>query len=316
MGLPRDERDGEGKSIPPRAPLTIPAIFPYIAPSMTRPFLKMNGLGNDFVVVEAREQPFRPTPAEVRAIADRDSGVGCDQLIAIEPTATPGAAAFVRFWNADGEEIGACGNGTRCVAWLLMEAGGLDQVAFETRAGLLHGARAGDKRVTVDMGQPGLDWTQIPLSEEMDTRGIELQVGPIDAPLLHTPGAVSMGNPHVVFFLDHEPDDATVRGSGSLIEHHPLFPQGVNVGFAHILGPDRIRLRVWERGAGLTRACGTGACAALVASARRGLTGRKATMILDGGELVIDWREADGHVIMTGPVSVDFAGRLPQSLAA
>ena len=168
----------------------------------------------------------------------------------------------------------------------------------------------------MDMGPPGLDWTQIPLSEEMDTRGIELQVGPIDAPLLHTPGAVSMGNPHVVFFLNEEPTTALVRGSGSLIEHHPLFPEGVNVGFAQVLAPDRIRLRVWERGAGLTRACGTGACAALVACARRGLSDRKATLILDGGELLIDWRESDDHVIMTGPVSIDFTGRLPDGVSA
>ena len=149
----------------------------------------------------------------------------------------------------------------------------------------------------------------MPLAEEMDTRGIELQVGPIDAPLLHTPGAVSMGNPHVVFFTDRQ-DDGFVIGTGSLIEHHPLFPEGVNVGFANVLAPDRIRLRVFERGAGLTRACGTGACAALVACARRGLTGRKATVIVDGGELVIDWDEATGHVFMTGPVEVERTGVL------
>jgi diaminopimelate epimerase len=145
----------------------------------------------------------------------------------------------------------------------------------------------------------------------MDTRGIELQVGPIDAPLLHTPGAVSMGNPHVVFFLNEEPATAMVRGSGSLIEHHPLFPEGVNVGFAQILSPDRIRLKVWERGAGLTKACGTGACAALVAAHRRGLTGREATMVLDGGELHIAWRASDDHVLMTGAVALDYEGELP-----
>ena len=145
----------------------------------------------------------------------------------------------------------------------------------------------------------------------MDTRGIELQVGPVDAPLLHTPGAVSMGNPHVVFFIDHVPDDAVVRGTGSLIEHHPLFPEGVNVGFAHVEGRDRIRLRVWERDTGLTKACGTGACAALVACARRGLTDRAATVIVDGGELRIDWRESDDHVLMTGPVEVETTGVLP-----
>jgi diaminopimelate epimerase len=274
---------------------------------MSRPFLKMNGLGNAFVVVEARDQPFEPSPEEVRAINARTP---YDQLIAIEPSRAPGEAAYVRFWNNTGEEVGACGNGTRAVAWLLMEAGGLDEVAFGAEGGRLSGRRAGDHVVTVDMGEPRLRWDQIPLAEEMDTRNIELQVGPIDAPHLHTPGAVSMGNPHVVFFVDREPDDALVRGSGSLIEHHPLFPEGVNVGFAFVKAPDRIRLRVWERGAGLTRACGTGACAALVAACRRGLTGRKATLELDGGDLTIEWRESDGHVIMTGPVETEFAGRL------
>jgi diaminopimelate epimerase len=170
--------------------------------------------------------------------------------------------------------------------------------------------RAAGGQVTVDMGAPRLAWDQEPLAEEMDTRGIELQVGPIDAPLLHTPGAVSMGNPHVVFFVGETPDDGFVRGSGSLVEHHPLFPEGVNVGFVHALSPDHIRLRVWERGAGLTRACGTGACAALVASARRGVTGRHATVDVDGGRLLIDWDEASDHVLMTGPVEVERTGLL------
>lgn len=276
---------------------------------MSRPFLKMNGLGNDFVVVEARGQSFRPTPEEARAIADRVNGIGCDQLIAIEPTTR--ADAFMRIWNADGGEVDACGNATRCVAWLLMEAAGRDDVVIETEAGLLSAVRAeGDKRVSVDMGPPELRWDRIPLAEEMDTRGIELQVGPIDAPHLHTPGAVNMGNPHVVFFVDEEPSDALVKGSGSLVEHHPMFPEGVNVGFAWVKSPDRIRLRVWERGAGMTKACGTGACAALVACARRGLTGRSATIEMDGGELHVEWREDDGHVIMTGPVALEFTGRL------
>ena len=275
---------------------------------MSRPFLKMNGLGNDFVVVEARTAPFAPTPEDVRAIADRTRGVGCDQLVSIEPSAR--ADATVRFCNADGEEVGACGNASRCVGWLLMEATGADEAVFETRAGLLRAARAGDHLVSVDMGEPGLRWDQIPLSEEMDTRGVELQVGPIDAPLLHTPGCVSMGNPHVVFFVP-DAEAAPVREVGPMIEHHLLFPEGVNVGFAQIKARDRIRLRVWERGAGLTKACGTGACAALVAAVRRNLTDRKATLELDGGELVIEWRESDGHVIMTGPAQVDFTGTLP-----
>jgi len=169
---------------------------------------------------------------------------------------------------------------------------------------------AGDKLVTVDMGEPGLEWNQIPLAEEMDTVGIELQVGPIDAPLVHTPGCVSMGNPHVVFFVDAPVSDDFARGTGSLVEHHPLFPEGVNVGFAHIAARDHIRLKVWERGAGLTAACGTGACAALVATARRGLTERKATVVVDGGELVIDWDVETDHVLMTGPVEIERTGVL------
>jgi diaminopimelate epimerase len=275
---------------------------------MTRPFVKMNGAGNDFVVVNALETPFAPTADQARAIADRKTGQGCDQLIALEPSTT--ADAFMRVWNADGSVVETCGNALRCVGWMLLQSTGKDEVSIDTLGGLTTARRALDGRVTVDMGAPRLDWTQIPLDEAMDTRGIELQVGPIDAPVLHTPGAVSMGNPHVVFFMDQTPDDAFVRGTGSLIEHHPRFPDGVNVGFAHVLAPDRIRLRVWERGAGLTRACGTGACAALVAAARRSLTGRAATVEVDGGELRIDWDETTGHVFMTGPVEVERTGTL------
>ena len=279
---------------------------------MSRPFLKMNGLGNDFVVVEARSAPFHPGPDAARAIADRATGIGCDQIIAIEPSTR--ADAFMRIWNADGSEVDACGNATRCVGWLLLEASGRDSAVIETAAGLLGIARGGDKRITVDMGKPGLDWAAIPLAEDMDTRGIELQVGPIDDPVLHTPGCVSMGNPHVVFFV---PDAATapVREVGPMIEHHHLFPERTNVEFAQVKAPDRIRLRVWERGVGETQACGTGACATLVAAARRGLTNRKATLEMNGGELIIDWREADDHVLMTGPIELEFTGTLPSNLA-
>jgi diaminopimelate epimerase len=275
---------------------------------MTRPFVKMNGAGNDFVVVNALETPFAPTADQARAIADRTTGEGCDQLIALEPSNC--ADAFMRVWNADGSVVETCGNALRCVGWMLLQSTGKDQVSIDTLGGPTTARRAADGRIKVDMGAPRLDWEQIPLDEAMDTRGIELQVGPIDAPVLHTPGAVSMGNPHVVFFMDDAPDDAFVRGTGSLIEHHPRFPEGVNVGFAHVIAPDRIRLRVWERGAGLTRACGTGACAALVAAARRGLTGRAATIEVDGGELWIEWDEATGHVFMTGPVEVERTGTL------
>ncbi|MBD3571915.1 diaminopimelate epimerase [Brevundimonas diminuta] len=288
-----------------------------------RPYIRMNGAGNAFIVVQAFEEPFHPTEDQVRALADPATGLGgFDQLIGVEPSET--ADAFMRVWNADGSMVETCGNALRCVGWLLLQATDKEEVVIDTLGGPTtarraagrvgsgdpEGSTAATHQVTVDMGAPRLDWSQVPLSEDMDTRGIELQVGPIDAPVLHTPGAVSMGNPHVVFFTDRL-DDAFVRGSGSLVEHHPLFPEGVNVGFADVLARDHIRLRVWERGAGLTLACGTGACAALVASARRGLTDRKAAVTVDGGELTIDWDEASGHVFMTGPVEVEGTGFLP-----
>ncbi len=275
---------------------------------MSRPFLKMNGLGNDFVVVEARKEPFDPSEDEVRSIANRTTGVGCDQLIAIQPGRH--GDAFMRIWNADGGEVSACGNAARCVAWLLTEGQAPGKVVIETRAGQLRAERLGPSTVRVDMGEPGLDWRDIPLSEPMDTRGIELQVGPIDNPVMHTPGCVSMGNPHVVFFVA-DADSAPVDKIGPMIEHHHLFPERANVGFAQIKARDRIRLRVWERGAGLTKACGTGACAALVAAVRRGLTGRAATLELDGGELRIDWSKDDNHVLMTGPIEFEYTGMLP-----
>lgn len=293
-----------------------------------RPYIRMNGAGNAFIVVQAFEEPFHPTADQVRALADPAAGLGgFDQLIGIEPSET--ADAFMRVWNADGSMVETCGNALRCVGWLMLEATDKEEVVIDTLGGPTTARRgssslpgrvgSGDPEgsttaaiheVTVDMGAPRLDWSEVPLAEAMDTRGIELQVGPIDAPVLHTPGAVSMGNPHVVFFTDQQ-DDAFVRGSGSLVERHPLFPEGVNVGFADVLDRDRIRLRVWERGAGLTLACGTGACAALVATARRGLTDRRATVIVDGGELTINWDEASNHVFMTGPVEIEGTGFLP-----
>src|SRR5690606_8397715 len=293
-----------------------------------RPYIRMNGAGNAFIVVQAFEQPFHPTADQVRALAAPAAGLGgFDQLIGVEPSET--ADAFMRVWNADGSMVETCGNALRCVGWLMLEATDKEEVVIDTLGGPTIARRAssslpgragsGDPEgsttaaiheVTVDMGAPRLDWSEVPLAEEMDTRGIALQVGPIDAPVLHTPGAVSMGSPHVVFFTDQQ-DDAFVRGSGSLVERHPLFPEGVNVGFADVLDRDRIRLRVWERGAGLTLACGTGACAALVATARRGLTDRRTTVIVDGGELTINWDEASNHVFMTGPVEIEGTGFLP-----
>jgi diaminopimelate epimerase len=270
---------------------------------MTLPFVKMNGLGNDFVIVIAEGRPFEPSPAEVRAIADRETGVGCDQLIAV--THSDRAAVQMKIWNADGGEVGACGNASRCVAWLAMESMGLDRIRLETEMGLLDAWRVGEELVTVDMGPPRLEWSQIPLSRRADTRELAIEVN-LD---LRNPGAVSMGNPHVVFFvmdLDRVQIDEVVP----MVERHPLFPQRTNVEFAEIRGHDHIRLKVWERGVGVTRACGTGACAALVAAHRRGLVDRAAIVELDGGELEIDWSEDDDHVRMTGPVSIEFTGVL------
>ncbi|WP_140984162.1 diaminopimelate epimerase [Asticcacaulis tiandongensis] len=277
---------------------------------MTRPFLKMNGLGNDFVVVDARQTGFSPTPDQVRAWGKRDGGVGFDQLISIE--SADGNDAFMRVWNSDGSTVETCGNALRCVTWVLDKDSPNSELTIDTLGGATTArmleTSASDGIASVDMGKPRLEWSHIPLSEEMNTERLELQVGPIDAPLYHTPVAVSMGNPHVVFFVD-DITTVDVERTGSLIEHHPLFPEGVNVEFAQIIDRNTIRMRVWERGAGITKACGTGACATLVAAARRGLTDRHAHVIMDGGPLHILWR-SDDHVIMTGPVALEFEGTL------
>ena len=275
---------------------------------MTRDFLKMHGLGNDFVVIDARTEPFAPPEAVVRAIADRKTGVGCDQFIVVEPPRTPGAAALMRIRNADGGEVEACGNAARCVGWLLMEETGGDHARFETACGPLQAWRAGPEAVTVDMGPARLDWAEIPLAHAVDTLHL-----PIAQDGVADPVAVNMGNPHCVFFVD-DAEAVAVERIGPGLEHHPLFPARTNVEFASVQGPGRIRMRVWERGVGVTRACGTGACATLVAAARRGLTGRTAEVVLDGGTLAIEWA-ADGRVLMTGPVAVSFTGRLAAGLA-
>ena len=268
-----------------------------------RPFIKMHGLGNDFVVVDARSQPFPLTDATARAIADRREGVGCDQLLILEPPTNGSADVFLRIRNHDGGEVGACGNGTRCVASLVMGELGRDAIVIETAAGLLQAKAAGADRVTVDMGAARLGWDEIPLSEERDTLHLDVTNGPLVDPV-----GVNMGNPHAVFFVD-DVESLPLAELGPPLEHHPLFPERANIGAAQFIGPDRLRLRVWERGAGLTRACGSGACAAAVAAARRGLTGRKVEVVLDGGSLVVEWRE-DGHVEMTGPVATAFTGEL------
>ena len=267
-------------------------------------FLKMHGCGNDFVVFDERAGALGLTARRAAAIADRRIGVGCDQFIAIEPAPEgSNADAFMRIRNPDGAEAGACGNATRCVVDLLARETGRRIQVIRTVAGNLPSEALPDGRVCVDMGPARLDWADVPLARPMDTLHLDLAAGPVA-----DPAAANMGNPHATFFVD---DVARVPVSelGPRLEHDPLFPERANIGFAQVLAPDRIRLRVWERGAGLTLACGSGACAALVNAHRRGLTGRRATVVVDGGELEIEWR-ADGHVLMTGPVATSFIGEI------
>ncbi len=276
------------------------------------PFRKMNGLGNDFVVLDARSHALTLDAETVRAIADRSQGIGCDQLIALEPSSR--ADAFMRIYNADGGEVGACGNAARCVAALLAEERGTQEVSIETEGALLSAVVNDDGSVTIDMGAPRFAWDEIPLSEQFhDTKRIELQIGPIDDPVLHTPSVVNVGNPHCIFFVEDVEAHDLAR-FGPMLEHHPLFPERANISLAQVTGPDRLRLRTWERGAGLTKACGTAACAAAVASARLGLTMRAVTVTLPGGDLRIDWREGDDHILMTGPYALDYEGTLPPEL--
>ena len=277
---------------------------------MTYPFIKMHGLGNDFVVLDARDGKMDLSPAQARSIADRRTGVGCDQLIVLEPTDR--ADVFMRIRNPDGGEAEACGNATRCVASQLMAETGKDRIVIETVAGLLEASDAGHGLFSVDMGPANLDWDQIPLAKEMDTLHVDVQVGPDSAPVLSDPVAVNMGNPHAVFFVDNV-DAVDLQTVGPILEHHPMFPERANISVAQVISNGAIRMRVWERTAGITRACGSAACAVLVAAARRGLTGRGAEVMLDGGSLKIAWRE-DGHVMMTGPVATSFAGELSDDL--
>jgi diaminopimelate epimerase len=270
-------------------------------------FRKMHGLGNDFVVLDARPGPLAVDAAAVCALADRHTGIGCDQLIVIEPASCSGADAAIRFFNPDGSEAGACGNGTRCIAWLLGQENGASRVLLQTRAGLLDAALLQDGSVAVDMGAPLTNWEDIPLARQTNTLRADIAAGPLAGPV-----CTNMGNPHATFFVA-DAESIDLAALGPVLEHDPLFPERANIGVATV-HPDseRIRLRVWERGAGITRACGSGACAALVGAHRRGLTGRRATVLLDGGELDIAWREnADGepgHVIMTGPAALVFEG--------
>ena len=270
-----------------------------------RCFYKMHGLGNDFVVVDARASLFEADADRIRAIADRHTGVGCDQFIVVTQPRHAAATAGMRIFNADGGEVEACGNGARCVARLLLDEGH-DQTRIESPGGLLVARRApGDvEAVTIDMGPAGVDWPDIPLAEEHDTLHLDLSVGPLSDPC-----AVNIGNPHCVFFVD-DADAMDVAGLGPQVENHPLFPQRTNVEFVSVIGPDHLRMRVWERGVGITRACGTGACASVVAARRRYLVDGPTRVTLDGGDLEIDWTTT-GHVLMTGPTALSYRGEWP-----
>lgn len=287
-------------------------------------FLIMNGAGNRFAVFDARNQvDFNLTKTHVQMICKPGSPamgpLGADQLIILrKPKATlaedvasedMAADIFMEIYNREGSEVDACGNATRCAAWLVMEETGEDIAVVQTNDAHLSCTRTGPLSVAVDMGEPKLDWSQIPLKEPMHTHHIDVKLGPIDNPTLSNPGAVNMGNPHCVFFVE---DFETVKPhlAGPMIEYHPLFPEQANVGFARIEGPDKIRLKVWERGVGMTQACGTGACAAVVAAHRQKRADRMVEVEVDGGTLHIHWRGIDNHVIMSGPVELEGRGTL------
>lgn len=272
---------------------------------MKNKFVKMHGLGNDFAIFDGRGAPLAVPAETIRALGDRRTGIGFDQMVIIDPPKSAGSDAYLKIYNADGSEVGACGNATRCIARLLMEETGKPSVILETKAGRLEGMQAGDG-VTVDMGKVYLEWKEIPLSHQEDTISLSVEEG-----VLRHPVAVNVGNPHAVFFVQHNDiEKVPLERLGPRVENHPLFPEKVNVEIAHVIDPENIRMRVWERGVGITQACGTGACAVAVAGVRRGLTRRKVKVVLDGGALEIEWRESDSHVLMTGAVAEVYRGEV------
>ncbi len=267
-------------------------------------FVKMHGLGNDFAVFDNREGRAPLSRTDIVRLADRFTGIGCDQLVLLQPALRSGCAALVRFFNPDGSEAGACGNGSRCVAWLLMEESASDTIDFETASGLLRASRHSGG-ITVDMGQPRLDWQEVPLARAADTTEVLIDV----AGTSYNATCCSMGNPHATLFIDVL-EQVDVAGIGAAIEHHPLFPQRVNVGFAQMLDRTSLRLAVWERGAGRTLACGTAACAAAVAAIRRDFCDRTVRVELALGHLMIEWSGTPANVLMTGPAVVNFRGNV------
>jgi diaminopimelate epimerase len=270
---------------------------------MAKTFIKMHGLGNDCAIFDRRSQKLEMTPEKIRHLADRRTGIGFDQMVMIDPATSADTDAFLRIYNADGGEVGACGNATRCIGKLLIAELRKPEVVMETKVAKLKAYMTGSK-VTVDMGKAYLKWQEIPLSHQEDTLFLSLSEGKLKQPV-----AVNVGNPHAVFFVE-DVAHVNLEEVGPKIEHHPLFPERTNVEIAEVMSPSKVRMRVWERGVGITAACGTGACAVAVAGVRRGLTGNKVTIALDGGDLDIEWRESDNHVLMTGDATEVYRGEI------
>jgi diaminopimelate epimerase len=278
-------------------------------------FAKMNGLGNQIIVADMRGQKMRVSPAAAIAL-NADAATKFDQLMAIHDPKTEGTDAYIEILNSDGSLAEACGNGTRCVVQVLAAETGRKAFTFETMAGILNASELEDGLISVDMGTPKFAWDQIPLSEEfMDTRAIELEIGPLGAPIMHSPSVANMGNPHAIFWVANDVWTYDIARFGPLLENHPLFPERANISIANVTSDSAITIRTWERGAGLTLACGSAACAAAVCAARTDRTGRSVTVTVPGGPLLIQWRD-DDHVMMTGPAQWEFAGKFDPDTGA
>ncbi|MFC3161745.1 diaminopimelate epimerase [Ciceribacter thiooxidans] len=283
-------------------------------------FAKMNGLGNKILVVDMRGRVDRVSPAAAVSLAGNPE-TAFDQIMAIHDPKLSGTDAYIDILNCDGTRAQACGNGTRCVVQALAAETGRKTFTFQTIAGILNAVEHEDGTISVDMGEPVFEWNRIPLAEEFhDTSRIELQIGPIDAPILHSPSAVSMGNPHAIFWVDRDPMTFDLDRFGPLLENHPMFPEKANITLAQVTAPDAMTTRTWERGAGLTLACGSAACAAAVSGARTGRTGRRVTVTVASSPnrqtLTIEWRERDNHVVMTGPAEWEWSGTLDPATGA
>ncbi len=279
------------------------------------PFARMNGLGNAILVADMRGRKDRVAPQAAVAL-NADPLTKFDQIMAIHDSRLDGTANYIDIINSDGSRAQACGNGMRCVVQALAAETGTKRFTFETPAGILTAQEHADGLISVDMGVPRFGWDEIPLAEEFaDTTRIELQIGPIDAPVLHSPSVASMGNPHAIFWVDRDVWEYDLHRFGPLLEHHPIFPERANISIARVTGPDSLDLRTWERGAGLTKACGSAACAAAVSAARTERTGRTVTVNVPGGPLSIVWRD-DDHVVMTGPAEWEFSGTFDPATGA